>query len=97
MSHSTKSGIRASHEEGMYTRRTILRGADNYGPWKAKMKTVLNADDCWQTVCGREICPSEVFPVFNAAGVPTNKSERDVAANVADLEILRAAFAKRLP
>ena len=82
MSHSSTSGIRASHEEGMYTRRTILRGADNYGPWKVKMKTVLNADDCWQIVCGREVFPSEVIPVFNAARVPANKRERDVAANV---------------
>ena len=43
-------------------------------------------------MCEREVCPSEVFPVFNAAGVPTNKSERDVAANVAKLR----DFARRL-
>ena len=56
------------------------------------MKTVLNADDRWQIVCGREVCPSELFPVFNAAVVPTNKSERDMAANVAELR----DFARRL-
>ena len=80
MADSASSGIRAMND---IIRRTILRGKENYGPWKSKIRAPLNGEDAWQITVGREVCPSEVLVVLNGAGAVTNQATLD--QNLADL------------
>ena len=80
---SLTSGIRAGSEEGSYTRRISLTGAENYGAWKAKLKTILNAEDCLQIVHGVETCPDEVLAIED--GVDGVMNQVAMNTNVADL------------
>ena len=49
------SGIRASGSgSGEYTKKILLKDTATYGPWKAKLTSILDAEDCWDIVNGRE-------------------------------------------
>ena len=70
---SLSSGIRAGSEKGSYTPRIFLTGAENYGAWKAKLKTILNAEDCWEIVHGVETCPNEVLAIQDGVDAVVNQ------------------------
>ena len=60
---ASHSGIRArDSDQGEYSRKPILKGADGYGAWRVKMETILDADDCWEIVQGTEVEPVDLAP-----------------------------------
>ena len=45
---ASTSGIRANgSDREEFTRKPILKDAAGYSAWSTKMKTILDADDCW--------------------------------------------------
>ena len=68
-------GMRA--EEGGYGRRTILRNKDDYDVWCQKLSTVLDEYDCLRIVQEKELCPSKVLVVQDAARNVTNQAAMD--------------------
>ena len=61
---SSHSGIRArDSDHGEFSRKPILKDAESYGAWRVKMETILDADDCWEIVCGTEVEPADLTPV----------------------------------
>ena len=60
---ASHSGIRArDSDQGEYSRKPVLKGADGYGAWRVKMETILDADDCWEIVQGTEVEPVDLAP-----------------------------------
>ena len=52
---SSSSGIRAGNEGlGDYSRKIFMKDRSSYGPWRAKMTSILDAEDCWDIVNGDE-------------------------------------------
>ena len=39
------------------TRKVLLKDPVTYGPWKAKLTSILDAEDCWEIVSGEEHAP----------------------------------------
>ena len=53
---SVSSGIRASGSgSGEYTKKILLKDTATYGPWRAKLTSILDAEDCWDIVNGSEV------------------------------------------
>ena len=55
---ASTSGIRASGSE--YVKKIILKDAASYGPWRAKITSILDAEDCWEIIEGGEVEPDRV-------------------------------------
>ena len=52
---SSSSGIRAGNGGlGDYSRKIVLKDRSSYGPWRAKMTSILDAKDYWDIVNGDE-------------------------------------------
>ena len=69
MSSST-SGIRASGlGSGEYTKKILLKDTATYGPWRAKLTSILDAEDCWDIVNGTETEPMRLATVNDEIGV----------------------------
>ena len=63
---ASHSGIRASDSgTGEYIKKIVLKDAASYGPWKAKLTSILDAEDCWDIVNGTEQEPHEIATVEN--------------------------------
>ena len=57
-------GIRASGSgTGEYVKRIVLKDATSYGPWRAKLTSILDAEECWEIVNGTELEPDEIVIV----------------------------------
>ena len=55
---ASTSGIRASGSRSSeYVKKIISKDAASYGPWKAKITSILDAEDCWEIIEGRELEP----------------------------------------
>ena len=54
-------GIRAGGS-GDNVKRIVLKDKASYGPWKAKITSVLDAEECWDIVCRLEVAPVIVAP-----------------------------------
>ena len=75
---ASHSGIRASGSGiGEYIKKIVLKDAASYGPWKAKLTSILDAEDCWDIVNGTEQEPHEIATVENLDDTPDNTSEVD--------------------
>ena len=49
----SSSGIRASGSASReYVKKIILKDAASYGPLKAKITPILDAEDCWEIANG---------------------------------------------
>ena len=60
---STSSGIREGNGGlGDYSRKIVLQDRSSYDPWRAKMTSILDAEDCWDIVNGDEGEPALVTP-----------------------------------
>lgn len=73
------SGIRASSSgSGEFMRRLVLKDAAGYGPWKVKLTSILDAEDCWDIVRGDETEPREVPAIIDAGNIePANQRAID--------------------
>ena len=61
---ASHSGIRASGSgTGEYVKRIVLKDAASYGPWRAKLTSILDAEECWEIVNGTELEPDEIATV----------------------------------
>ena len=43
-----------------FARKIVLKDAASYGPWKAKITSILDAEDVWEIVNGSEVEPDEL-------------------------------------
>ena len=59
------SGIRADGS-GEYVKKIILKDREGYGPWKTKVTTLSDAEECWEIVNGTETKPGQVVPIVAA-------------------------------
>ena len=60
---STSSGIKAGNGGlGDYSRKIVLKDRSSYVPWRAKMTSILDAEDCWDIVNDDEGEPALVEP-----------------------------------
>ena len=58
------SGIRASGSGTReYIKKIVLKDAASYGPWKAKLTSILDVEDCWEIVNGTELELDEIATV----------------------------------
>ena len=65
---SSHSGIRASNSgSSEFARKIVLKDAASYGPWKAKITSILDAEDVWEIVNGSEVEPDELPEVADEA------------------------------
>ena len=65
---SSHSGIRASSSSSSeFARKTVLKDVASYGPWKAKITSILDAEDVWEIVNGSEVEPDELPEVADEA------------------------------
>ena len=55
---ASTSGIKASGSE--YVKNIILKDAVTYGPWRAKIISILDAEDCWEIIEGTEHEPKQL-------------------------------------
>ena len=71
------SGIRATGSgSGDFIRKIVLKDAASYGPWKAKITSILDAEDLWEIVNGTEEEPEELDSVENNTDdLPDNRAE----------------------
>ena len=75
----SSSGIRASGlGSGDYVKKILLKDVATYGPWKAKLTSILDAEDCWEMVNGTEVEPTRIAIVNDADDAPENKVEVDI-------------------
>ena len=75
---ASHSGIRASESgTGEYVKKIVLKDAASYGPWKAKLTSILDAEECWEIVNGTELEPNENATVEDDSDddLPDNRSE----------------------
>ena len=85
---ASTSGIRASGSgSGEYTKKILLKDTATYGPWKAKLISILDAEDCWDIVNGREFEPARLATVNDVDGVQENKPQVD--ARLAEIKDFR--------
>ena len=72
------SGIRASGSgTGEFAKKIVLKDAASYGPWKAKLTSILDAEYCWEIVNGIELEPDEIDTVEDDSDddLPDNRSK----------------------
>ena len=85
---ASTSGIRASGSgSGEYAKRILLKDVASYGPWKAKLTSLLDAEDCWDIVNGTEFEPMRLATVNDTDGVQENKPQVD--ARLAEIKDFR--------
>ena len=75
---ASHSGIRASGSgTGGYVKRIVLKDAASYGPWRAKLTSILDAEECWEIVNGTELELDEIATVEDDSDeeLPDNRSE----------------------
>ena len=67
-SHSgiTSSGSRSEE----YVKNIVLKDVVSYGPWKAMLTSILDAEDCWDIVNGTESEPNETGTVVDLDDAP---------------------------
>ena len=75
MNMLTSSGIRASGSGDIYTKRIVLKDPESYGPWKTKITSILDAEDCWSIVDRSKVSPTVVGAVPAANGTVTNQAQ----------------------
>ena len=65
---SSHIGIRAnSSSSSKFAKKIVLKDAASYGPWKAKITSILDAEDVWEIVNGTEPEPAELPKVADEA------------------------------
>ena len=72
---ATTSGIKARGQE--YVNKVVLKDADFYGPWRAKL-TLIDARDCWIFVISAPIVLGRVVvdgAVTNQVEITTSRAE----------------------
>ena len=70
------SGIRPSGSgSSEYIKKIVLKDASSNGPWRTKLTTILDAEDCLEIVNGTEMEPTEIAEVLDAANDPVNTTE----------------------
>ena len=75
----SSSGIRASGSgSGDYVKKILLKDVASYGPWKVKLTSILDVEDCWEIVNGTEVEPTRIAIVNDADDAPENKVEVDI-------------------
>ena len=85
---ASTSGIRASGcGSGEYAKKILLKDVASYGPWKAKLTSILDAEDCWDIVNGTEFEPVRLATVNDVDGVQENKPQVD--ARLAEIKDFR--------
>ena len=90
---SSHSGIRAnSSSSSEFARKTVLKDAASYGPWKAKITSILDAEDVWEIVNGSEVEPDELPEVADEADDAV-VDDNNAAVVIREAEI--KAFRKR--
>ena len=73
---ASHSGIRASGSRtGEYIKRIVLKDAVSYGPWRAKLTSILDAEECWEIVNGTELEPDEI-------AIVEDDSDEDLPDNI---------------
>ena len=55
-----------------------MKDAATYGPWKAKLTSILDAEDCWDIVNGAVVEPVTVVYVEGDDLLTDNKAEVDI-------------------
>ena len=58
-----------------FVRKMMLRDAADYGTWRAELKNILVAEDCWHIVNGTELEPDEIGTVVDLDEREENKTE----------------------
>ena len=55
----------------------MLKDAASYGPWRAKLTSILDAEECWEIVNGTELEPDEIATVEDDSDddLPDNRSK----------------------
>ena len=75
---ASTSGIRASGSRSIeYARKILLIDVASHGPWKAKLTSIFDAEDCWNIVNGTEFEPVRLATVNDVDGVQENKPQVD--------------------
>ena len=65
---SSHSCFRASSSgSSEFAKKIVLKDAASYGPWKAKITSILDAEDVWEIVNGAEAEPAELPEVDDGA------------------------------
>ena len=75
---ASHSGIRASGSGTReYVKKIVLTDAPCYGPWRAKLTSILDAKECSEIVNGTEQEPNETAIVEDNCDddLPDNRSE----------------------
>ena len=75
---ASHSGIRASGSGTReYIKRIVLKDAASFGPWRAKLTSIFDAEECWEIVNGTELEPDEIATVEDDSDeeLPENISE----------------------
>ena len=49
-----------------------MKDVASYGPWKAKLTSILDIEDCWEIVYGIKAEPVRIVVVNDAYSVPVN-------------------------
>ena len=79
---ASTSGIRATGSGFCdYVKKIILKDAATCGPWKARLTSILDAEDCWEIVNGAEVEPVMVAYVEGDL-LTDNKAEVDFCSCV---------------
>ena len=72
---ASHTGIRASGTRiGEYAKKIVLKDATNYGPWRAKLTSILGAEDCQDIVNGIELEPNEIGTIVDMDDATKNKT-----------------------
>ena len=88
---SSHSGIRASNSgSSEFAKKIVLKDAASYGPWKAKITSILDAEDVWEIVNGEEVEPAELLEVDDGAdGEAVENNNADVVVRQAEIKAFR--------
>ena len=55
----------------------MLKDVASYGPWRAKLTSILVAEDCWEIVSGTEIKPFRIAVMNDANNAPLDQPAID--------------------
>ena len=81
------SGIRASGS-GIreFAKKIALKDAASYGPWKEKLTSILDAEDCWEIVNGTELEPDEIDTVEDDSDDDPADNKSEVVAREIEIK-----------
>ena len=87
---ASHSGIRASGSgTGDYIKKIVLKDAASYGPWRAKLTSILDAEDLWEIVNGAESEPDEIATVEDDSDEDSPDNRAEIVAREIEIKAWR--------